>query len=105
MSCLTVDQIYLYLEGELAADERRAVDHHTAACEKCRASLEERRILLQAAESLPAIDVPADFSCRIMEVVFPPEVSARSWIGAAFAGFSTVAITFLLVFLLSGKNL
>ncbi len=51
MNCLFLDQVYLYLENELTHEESNSIAGHIASCEKCRNAVEDRRILMEAAES------------------------------------------------------
>lgn len=105
MKCLTVEQIYLYLEKELAPAENKKIEDHIASCPKCKNALEERRLLLKAAETLPLWQTPSDFTQRVMAKIFPSRASVAAWLGAAAAGFASVILTLLLFFLVSGQNL
>ena len=59
------EQLYLYLDGELAPDEARAVEHHLQGCASCRQEVTAHRRLqamLRAAceeEEMPAQLWPA----------------------------------------------
>lgn len=105
MTCLQIDQIYLYLEKELSPSENKKIEEHLAICLKCKNVIEERRILLQASESLPIWEIPPDFTRQVMSQILPKNVSARSWLEAAAAGFSSIILMFSAFFLLSGENL
>lgn len=105
MNCLTIDQIYLYLENELIPEERSRLAGHIAACEKCRRAVEDRRALTEAAESLPPLPVPPDFTQQIMSRIFPQKSQMRVWIAALATGFSLVVAIFLAAFLQSDLSL
>lgn len=105
MRCLRIDQIYLYLEKELSPPENKKIEKHLASCSKCKNAIEERRILLQASESLTLWESSLDFPSRVMAQIFPEKVSLRSWLEAAAAGFSSITLILLAFFLLSGENL
>ena len=49
MSCLSADDIYLYLEEELTGAAAARIGEHLEACPACRGALEERRLLLATA--------------------------------------------------------
>jgi hypothetical protein len=66
MSCLSLERIYDYLEGELSARERKSFDRHIDACPRCRRALDARRTIAEAAGSLPPLEVPADFVRAVM---------------------------------------
>jgi len=78
MKCLDVGQIYLYLEHELSAAEAAAVENHCAGCSRCQRAMEERRALVAAAESLPQLEPPPNFSQKVMARIFAETVSMRS---------------------------
>lgn len=63
------DQLSEYLDGELSAPERAAVDAHLAQCAACRATLEELRgVVLEAAsldDAPPSRDLWAGVAARI----------------------------------------
>ncbi len=66
MSCLRLEQIYGYLEGDLGPAERRLVEHHLDICRGCRRAVAERKVLHEVSLSLPPLEVPPDFSTRIL---------------------------------------
>jgi predicted anti-sigma-YlaC factor YlaD len=75
MSCLTPDRIYAYLDGELPEPQRLAFDAHLAGCASCRAAVAERRLFVEAAETLAPIEIPDDFAASIVARL--PLVPAR----------------------------
>jgi len=105
MGCLTIAQIYLFIENELAVDEVRKIQRHLSTCAKCRNAVEERRVLVQAADTLPQFELPPDFTEQVMAKIFPSRIPLRVWIRAAAGGLSALTFAFFLFYVLSGKNL
>jgi hypothetical protein len=105
MNCLGFDQIYLFLEGELAPMEHRLVDDHISACAKCKIAVEERKLLVEASQSLPVWEIPQDFTQHILARIFPTRISRRDWIVTISIGLSSAVLAFFAVFLISGQNL
>jgi len=107
MSCLSLEQVYAYLEGELAASERRNFEAHLVRCPQCRRAVEDRRALLDAAASLPPFEVPDDFTAAIVARLgrVPRRVTVLSWAGAALAGLASFAATVVVATLLTGHSL
>jgi anti-sigma factor RsiW len=104
MKCLSIEQIYLYLEKELTTGENKKIEEHLATCRKCKNALNERRSLLQAAESLPLWETPSDFTQQIMARIFPTRVPLSAWLTAACAGFGSIILAILILFLITGQN-
>lgn len=53
MSCSRIEELLVqYIEGDLSAEERRAVDEHLASCAECRGSLETFKSLEESLETL-----------------------------------------------------
>lgn len=68
MSHLTEEQVNLYLDDELSAIERAAVEAHLAGCDECRAEVAALQRLFTALEELahePAPDLVPDVLTRI----------------------------------------
>ncbi|MBS3818183.1 zf-HC2 domain-containing protein [bacterium] len=103
MKCLKADQIYLYLEGELSAEEASAVRFHLASCPSCQKAVEEREHLNQACKELPLGDLPTDFTPRVMRKIFPEKVSFRSWLRALAGGLASFVVFSLLFLFLSAS--
>lgn len=104
MRCLKADQIYLYLEKELSPPEIQKIKEHLTSCPKCQKAVEERKILLQASESLPLWEIPPDFARQVMERISPKKVTLRSWLTAAAAGLFSISLALSIFFVLSGEN-
>ena len=66
MTCLAADRLYDYLDGALSPVEREDAERHLAGCASCRAALEIRRKIADAASALPDVPVPDDFAAGIM---------------------------------------
>jgi hypothetical protein len=107
MTCLKLERLYAYLEGDLAGRDKKAVEDHVASCSACREALEERRVLLQAAETLPAFEVPGDFARAVMNKIAPERSKARAsgWLMAAAAGLTTFAVALATITLITGHTL
>jgi len=105
MGCLTIAQIYLSIENELPLDEARKIQKHLSACAKCRNMVEERRVLVQAADTLPQFELPSNFTEQVMANIFPSRIPLRVWIRATAGGLSAIIFAFFLFYIFSGKNL
>jgi len=105
MNCLRIDQIYLFLEGELSPKEYRSIEDHISSCEKCQKAVEERKLLVEASQSLPVWETPQDFTQRVLARIFPKRITLRDWVVTASIGLSSAVLTFFAVYLISGQNL
>jgi len=105
MGCLTISQLYLFIENELTSDDIRKIQKHLPTCAKCRNAVEERRVLVQAAESLPPIELPPNFTEQVMTKIFPSKIPFRVWIRAAASGMAAMIFAFSIFYIFSGKNL
>jgi len=105
MKCLSIEQIYLYIEKEFSAAQNKKIEQHLATCLKCKKALEDRRLLLQAAESLPLWQTPPDFTQQVMARIFPAKVSLSAWLTAASAGFVSIILAIFIFFLVTGQNI
>ena len=105
MSCLHIDQIYLYLEGELSPKDNRSIKDHISSCDKCQKAVEERKRLLEASQSLPVWETPKDFTPRVLAYIFPKKITLRDWVVTAAIGLSSAVLAFFVVYLISGQNL
>ena len=105
MNCLGFDQIYLFLEGELSPKEHQLVVDHISACTKCKKAVEERKLLVEASQSLPEWEIPQDFTQHILARIFPTRIRLRDWVVTISIGLSSAVLAFFAVFLISGQNL
>lgn len=104
MNCLKVEEIYRYLENELLEPEIRAVEEHLSICSRCSNAVEERYLIIQAAESLPDLNLPTDFSWEVMNQLFPQKISLRSWLTALSGGIAAALLSFAAYFMINGYN-
>jgi hypothetical protein len=86
MNCIELDALLpAYLEGELGAAERSAVDRHAATCARCSALLSDVHAIVRGAAELPALTPSRDLWPEI-EARIEPEVvplpAARAGRGA-----------------------
>ncbi len=105
MNCLRIDQIYLFLEGELSPKEYRSIEDHISSCEKCQKAVEERKLLVEASQSLPVWETPQDFTQCVLARIFPKRISLRDWVVTASIGLSSAVLAFFMVYLISGQTL
>jgi predicted anti-sigma-YlaC factor YlaD len=105
MSCLRLEQVYLYLEGELDPSGFRVVEDHLNLCPSCRRAVEERRAIHEASLMLPPVAVPQDFSARVLARIPVRSSSplARTMVFAA--GIGTLAFTLLGAILVMGLRI
>lgn len=104
MNCLTVEQIYRYLEKELQGPERQAVEKHLSICSRCANAVKERNLIIQAVENLPDLNLPPDFSEEVMNRIFPQKISLRGWITAFSGGVFAAVISLAAYFIINGYN-
>ncbi|NIO49960.1 MAG: hypothetical protein GTN73_11095 [Candidatus Aminicenantes bacterium] len=104
MKCLSINQIYLYIEKELSLSENKKIEEHLATCRKCKKALEERRPLLQASENLPLWKTPPDFTQQVMARIFPLRVPLSAWLTAAYAGLGSTTLAIFILFLVAGQH-
>ncbi|NIM57898.1 MAG: hypothetical protein GTO16_03005 [Candidatus Aminicenantes bacterium] len=104
MKCLSLEQVYLYIEKEVSPSESNKIKEHLATCRKCKNALEERRTLLQASESLSLWQTPPDFTQQVMARIFPIRVPISAWLTAAYAGLGSISLAIFILFLITGQN-
>jgi hypothetical protein len=92
MNCLSLAQVYRYLEGELPPPERQELEGHLASCRMCREAVEARRRLAEAASTLPDLEIPADFSARVMARIAGSQFSLRGLLISLAAGCSAILV-------------
>jgi anti-sigma factor RsiW len=104
MSCLKISDIYAYLEGDLAPEQRGQAEEHLSGCPRCRAAAEERRFLGEAFSSLTLLHPPAGFTERVMAALGPARRPLPAWLIVLSSGSAVASLLFVL-FLSSGRNL
>jgi hypothetical protein len=104
MKCLSIEQVYLYIEKELSPGENIKIEEHLSTCQKCKNALEERKPLLQAAENLPLWETPPGFTQQVMARIFPPRVPISAWLTAAYVGSGSIILAIFSLFLVTGQN-
>ena len=105
MNCLRIDQIYLFLEGELSPKENRSITAHISSCEKCQKAVRERKLLVEASQSLPVWEAPQNLAQRVLANIFPKKIALRDWVVTAALGLSSAVLAFFVVYLVSGQTL
>jgi anti-sigma factor RsiW len=89
-SCSTIDPLVTpYVDGELAGDERQALEQHMRACPPCRARVAteqavrelvgERKPALQSASAPPALRAKCSALCRDASPSRTPSKGAAWW--------------------------
>jgi hypothetical protein len=96
MKCINHSEIYLFLEGELSDQRKAEIKSHLDSCPKCRESLEQRKIMLQAITKIPLYKTPPKFSRQVMSNIKPIKSSLSEWLQA---GAATVAFISILTFI------
>ena len=61
------DQISNYIEGEVPAELREAIDEHLAHCRHCAAVLDSTRNILYLIADDRTFELPAGYSARLHE--------------------------------------
>jgi len=70
MQCMSVrGQLEAYVDGELSAKQAARVEHHLLACASCRAELARVQAVVEALESWPLVEEPADLTARVVAQV------------------------------------
>jgi hypothetical protein len=105
MGCLGTDQIYLYLEGKLNKGEVAVIKEHLSVCLDCQEVLADRKLLLQAASSLPAWDVPSGFTQQVMGHLFPFRPALSQVLLTATVGSFLIIAGLLFTVIYSGQSL
>jgi predicted anti-sigma-YlaC factor YlaD len=112
MSCPTLEKIHAYNDGELSARDRPSFERHLEGCPGCRAALDGRRAIAEAAGSLAAFEVPEDFVRGIMaRLPEPAAAEARTKltipgrIAAALAGTAALGAAAVTISLFTGTGL
>jgi anti-sigma factor RsiW len=59
-----------YIEGELPADQSKALDEHLNQCPECRETVRQLRIIKQSLKQLPEIKTSPDFEQKLQKQIF-----------------------------------
>lgn len=92
MSCLKISDLYDYLEEELSSERTNEVEEHLGVCRRCRRAVEERRLIAEAASTLPPFEVPEDFPERVMSRLSRSKARSSSWLIVLASGFSLLTL-------------
>ncbi len=104
MTCLSIEQIYLYIEKELPSAKNKEIQKHLADCPKCQKTVKERILLVEAAENLAEWETPRGFTQQVMDRIFPTSVSPLAWLGAVASGCASLILAVVLFALVTGQN-
>jgi hypothetical protein len=105
VKCPRPEELDFYLEGDMDGDSVRELEKHLETHPACRARVEDRKAFLEALRGLPDIEIPADFTARVMAAVFPARRSAFAWLAALIGGMSGLFLGGLAYILITGQNL
>jgi len=104
MSCLRVSDIYAYLEGDLPPVQRGTIEKHLGSCPRCREAVEERKLFSAAASGLPDLDVPPDFTERVMAKIVPVRRRLPVWLIAFAGGLASLSLLLGIVVIYGNKS-
>jgi len=82
------EQIGAFLDGELEAGERAALEAHLPTCAGCRQALEDQQRLARAFAALPAVVPPPDFEARFWARIARGEDAPRGFLARVFGWLS-----------------
>ncbi len=103
MSCLKIRDLYDFLEGGLSPRQAGRIEEHLRVCRKCRQAAEERRLIAEAASSLPSIEVPEDFAARVMSRIAPAGARKPVWL-VGLAAVTSILTLISAILIASGKS-
>lgn len=104
-SHLRPEEIDLVIEGAAEPGETLRAEEHLATCPACRKVREERAAFLEAAFSLPDLEVPPDLAEKIAARAFPARHRPASLLAALAGALSLVAFGGLAYVLANGDSL
>jgi anti-sigma factor RsiW len=104
-SCPPLQDLFLYLEGELGPYKARALEEHVERCGACREALAARRLLHEAFTTLPPFEVPADFARAVMDSLPETETVRGGWLAPLLAAVASLVVGLLGFNLLTGTSL
>ena len=104
MRCLTTDEIFLFLEGQLP-EKKGEIEKHAATCTRCRLALDNRRQVNLAAGILPKMEAPEGFALKIIAFLFPARPRIKDGLIALAAGFVSFVFIIFAYLAFTGKTL
>jgi hypothetical protein len=94
-TCTSAEALRDYAFDELAASERRSMEHHISGCAHCAAELNELRLTTAALKILPDQEIPQRIAF-VSDKVFTRSPAARFfggfWNSAARLGFASACV-------------
>jgi predicted anti-sigma-YlaC factor YlaD len=105
MNHLRPEEIDLWLEGAATPSAAARMEEHLADCAPCAAVREDRMVFLEAARSLPDLEVPSDLAARILVRVFPRKSRLPGTLFALSGGLALLVFGGLAYALATGGNL
>jgi len=106
MSCFDVELIYRYLDDDLDPAGREEFEGHLGRCPACRRAVDERRLIARAAASLPPLEMPPDFSRRVLaRIEDRPKVSVFGWLALGSTAVVSLMAVAVVLLVLSGRSL
>lgn len=103
MNCLKIRDLYDFLEGDLSPDAAGRIEDHLRVCRRCSRAVEERRLIAEAASSLPPFEVPEDFAAQIMARIAPIGARKPVWL-VGLAAATSVLTLISAALIASGKS-
>jgi hypothetical protein len=103
-TCLRLEHIYLFLEGELGPYDAAKLEEHVETCAACRDVLAERRVLHEAFKTLPPFEVPEGFARRVMDALPVPEARRPAWLAPLVAAVAALSVGLLGFNLFTGTS-
>ena len=105
-SCPTLERLSSYLDGELSAEESRAIESHLEGCSKCRTELDGLQRVVQGLHSFERVAPPSFMESSILQQV-SLEAARRKRRESSFlriieaSGRGNIALGFAVVFSLA----
>lgn len=94
------ERLSAYLDGELTAQERDAVERHLSTCQACQWDLETLSQTVQWTRELPAVPVPHVFTIQVPATA--QRATQRRWSLVPTLQAATALVAFLLFFTVAG---
>ncbi len=78
MNHLSIEQVFLYVDGALQSVERQQLEAHLSQCSHCRREIDLQKNLGRVAQKLPLVKPSTRFTERVMTSVLPK--SQTTWV-------------------------